>query len=52
LINNAFYAVDEKKKIQGNGYAPTVSVITKRSNGKVEDKCKRQWQWYSTKSIG
>ena len=36
LINNAFYAVDEKKKNTGNGYAPTVSVSTKKTNGKVE----------------
>ena len=36
LINNAFYAVDEKKKQNLNGYEPTVSVGTKRNNGKVE----------------
>jgi len=36
LINNAFYAVDEKKKHQLNGYEPTVLVSTKKSNGKVE----------------
>jgi signal transduction histidine kinase len=36
LINNAFYAVDEKKKNADNGYEPTVSVSTKRNNGKVE----------------
>jgi signal transduction histidine kinase len=36
LINNAFYAVDEKKKQIGDGYEPTVSVSTKRINGKVE----------------
>jgi len=36
LINNAFYAVDEKKKQVGNGYEPTVSIITKKINGKVE----------------
>jgi two-component system NtrC family sensor kinase len=41
LINNAFYAVDEKKKHAStgsvqNGYEPTVSVSTKRNNGKVE----------------
>ena len=41
LINNAFYAVDEKKKhtstgsIQ-NGYEPTVTVSTKKSNGKFD----------------
>jgi signal transduction histidine kinase len=38
LINNAFYAVDEKKKHNQNGYEPTVSVSTKRNNGKVEIK--------------
>ena len=29
LINNAFYAVDEKKKIAGDGYEPVVIVSTK-----------------------
>ena len=38
LINNAFYAVDEKKKQIGESYEPTVSVSTKKSNGKVEIK--------------
>src|SRR5204863_7315008 len=38
LINNAFYAVDEKKKLHQNGYEPTVSVSTKKMNGKVEIK--------------
>src|SRR5688572_23846298 len=36
LINNAFYAVDEKKKKIGEGYEPTVSISTKKNNGKVE----------------
>ena len=36
LINNAFYAVDEKKRQNSNGYEPTVSVSTKKNNGKVE----------------
>jgi signal transduction histidine kinase len=36
LINNAFYAVDEKKKKISNGYEPTVLVSTKKNNGKVE----------------
>jgi len=35
LINNAFYAVDEKKKQLGDGYEPMVSVSTKRNSGKV-----------------
>ena len=36
LYNNAFYAVIEKKKQLGEGYEPTVSVSTKRTDGKVE----------------
>jgi signal transduction histidine kinase len=40
LINNAFYAVDEKKKQSQNGYEPTVTVTTAKQNGKVEIKVK------------
>jgi signal transduction histidine kinase len=40
LINNAFYTVTEKKKQNGPGYEPTVSVSTKKMNGKVEIKVK------------
>ncbi|HEU4858913.1 MAG TPA: ATP-binding protein, partial [Chitinophagaceae bacterium] len=36
LITNAFYAVAEKKKQNAEGYEPTVTVTTKRINGKVE----------------
>jgi len=36
LFTNAFYSVSEKKKQLTNGYEPTVSVSTKRSNNKVE----------------
>jgi signal transduction histidine kinase/Tfp pilus assembly protein PilF len=41
LINNAFYAVDEKKKHTSTGsvqneYEPTVSISTKKNNGKIE----------------
>jgi signal transduction histidine kinase len=36
LINNASYAVDEKKKQTAGGYEPTVSVSTRKVNGKVE----------------
>ena len=32
LINNAFYAVNEKSKLQGANYEPTVTVTTKHSN--------------------
>jgi two-component system, NtrC family, sensor kinase len=43
LINNAFYAVSEKKK-QGTdnpadpGYEPTVTLTTRKANGKIEIK--------------
>ena len=41
LINNAFYAVEEKGRYASrgstpNGYEPTVSVSTKKNNGKIE----------------
>jgi signal transduction histidine kinase len=35
LINNAFYAVNERSKSDVNGYEPAVSVITKKVNGEV-----------------
>ena len=43
LINNAFYAVDEKKKAEHlmqntESYEPIVSVSTKKTNGKMEIK--------------
>jgi two-component system NtrC family sensor kinase len=36
LINNAFYAVSEKKKQQSGNYEPTVSIKTKKLDGKIE----------------
>ena len=36
LFNNAFYAVNEKKKLTANGYQPTAKVSTRRLNDKVE----------------
>ena len=36
LITNAFYAVAEKKKQKTENYEPTVSVSTKKLNGKIE----------------
>jgi two-component system NtrC family sensor kinase len=36
LYNNAFYAVDEKKKQQTENYEPTVTIKTKKSEGKIE----------------
>jgi two-component system NtrC family sensor kinase len=40
LVNNAFYAVNEKKKQSGEGYEPTVSISSKRINSKVEVRVK------------
>ena len=40
LINNAFYAVNEKRKQNLNGYEPTVTITTAKRNGKVEIKVK------------
>jgi signal transduction histidine kinase len=40
LFNNAFYAVNEKQKAEGEkqkaGYNPTVSLGTKKSDGHIE----------------
>ncbi|MEO7049513.1 MAG: ATP-binding protein, partial [Ferruginibacter sp.] len=36
LINNAFYAVDEKSKLNFAGYEPTVSISTKKVGERVE----------------
>lgn len=36
LINNAFYAVTEKRKRSGDNYKPTVWVSTKKVNGTIE----------------
>jgi len=36
LLNNAFYAVDEKKRQLNGMYEPSVSVCTKKLDGKVE----------------
>ena len=35
LITNAFYVVDEKKKLIGEGYEPTVSVSTKKDGNNI-----------------
>jgi signal transduction histidine kinase len=40
LINNAFYAVNERQKEEGVGYEPTVTISTLQQNGKVEIKVK------------
>ncbi len=36
LVSNAFYAVNERKKLNQNGYEPTVWISTKRMKGKIE----------------
>ena len=36
LLTNAFYVVNEKKQLNIPGYEPTVSISTKRVDGKVE----------------
>jgi len=36
LFNNAFYALTEKKKNANENYEPTVSVCTKKLDGKIE----------------
>jgi signal transduction histidine kinase len=36
LINNAFYAVSEKKKLHPDGYEPTVTVSTKKTGTHIE----------------
>ena len=38
LFNNAFYAVNEKKKTADENYKPLVSVETKKINDKIEIK--------------
>lgn len=40
LITNAFYAVNERKKLQLEGYEPVVSVSTKKQKDKIEIKVK------------
>ncbi len=40
LINNAFYAVKEKRKENLSQYEPTVSVATRMRNGRIEIKVK------------
>jgi signal transduction histidine kinase len=40
VINNAFYAVNEKKKNSENGYEPLVQVTTHQRNDKIEIRVK------------
>jgi signal transduction histidine kinase len=36
LLNNAFYAVEEKKKLEPNGYNPEVILSTRNSGNRIE----------------
>ncbi len=38
VFNNAFYTVNEKKKVSGNGYQPLIKISTKKLKDKVEIK--------------
>jgi len=51
LINNAFYAVNEKQKQNLNGYEPTVTVITTKQIGKIEIKVKDNGNGISQKIL-
>ena len=51
LINNAFYAVDEKKKTAGDDYEPTVIVSTKKEKDKIEVKVKDNGNGISQKVL-
>ena len=51
LITNAFYVVDEKKKSGIENYEPTVTVSTKKINGKLEIKVSDNGSGMSQKVI-
>jgi len=51
LINNAFYAVNERQKGEGVAYEPTVSVRTKKINDRVEIKVKDNGMGISQKNL-
>jgi signal transduction histidine kinase len=51
LVNNAFYAVGEKKKQQPIGYEPIVSITTRSVNGKVEIAVKDNGNGIPTKVV-
>jgi two-component system, NtrC family, sensor kinase len=36
LVNNAFYAANEKKNNNTSGFEPRISITTKKQNGKIE----------------
>jgi signal transduction histidine kinase/ligand-binding sensor domain-containing protein len=51
LYNNAFYAVNEKSKLSQAGYEPTVSVSTKKKNGRLEIRVKDNGNGMSQKVL-
>jgi len=51
LFNNAFYAVSERRSIEGLGYEPTVFVCTKMIDGKVELQVKDNGKGISQKVV-
>jgi len=51
LINNAFYAVGERQKAEGVRYEPTVTVGTKKLNGKIEINVKDTGHGISQKNL-
>jgi len=51
LINNAFYAVSERQKIEALGYNPAVVISTAKQNGKVEIKVKDNGNGISRKIL-
>ena len=38
LINNAFYSIGERQRVEGLGYEPTVTISTKKLTNKIEIK--------------
>lgn len=50
LLNNAFYAVNEKSKLRTASYEPRVVVTTKKKRGQDRNYCWRQWRWNSEKN--
>ena len=52
LYNNAFFAVAEKKKLQGEAYRPTVSVSTRKTGNNVEIRIKDNGNGIPTQILG
>jgi signal transduction histidine kinase len=52
LFNNAFFAVNEKKKEAGSDYKPTVKVMTRLDDDKVKIRVKDNGSGISQKAMG